>query len=67
MIMDLSTSEPVRQPQLNVVLIRVALVMVAVYSSETLTKTTMYRHVYLLNEEVINIIYFNLGMSKIRS
>ena len=35
MIMDL-TSEPVSQPELNVVLIRVALVMVSVYSSKTL-------------------------------
>ena len=38
MIMDL-TSEPVSQPELNVVLIRVALVMVSVHSSKTLTKT----------------------------
>ena len=37
MIMD-RTSEPVSQPQLNVVLIRVALVMVSVHSSKTLTK-----------------------------
>jgi hypothetical protein len=39
MIMD-RTSEPVSQPQLNVVLIRVALVMVSVHSSTTLTKTS---------------------------
>ena len=32
------TSEPVSQPQLNVVLIRVALVMVSVHSSKTLTE-----------------------------
>jgi hypothetical protein len=32
-------SEPVNQPQLNVVLIRVALVMVSLHSSKTLTKT----------------------------
>jgi hypothetical protein len=32
------TSEPVRQTQLNVVLIRVALIMVCVHSSKTLTK-----------------------------
>jgi hypothetical protein len=38
MIMDL-TFEPVSQPQLNVVFIRLALVMVSVHSSETLTKT----------------------------
>jgi hypothetical protein len=37
MIMDW-TSEAVNQPQLNVVLIRVALVMVSVHNSETLTK-----------------------------
>jgi hypothetical protein len=35
------TSEPVIQPQLNIVLIRrVALVMMSVYSSKTLTKTS---------------------------
>jgi hypothetical protein len=33
------TSEPVSQPQLNVVLIRVALVMVSAHSSKALTKT----------------------------
>jgi hypothetical protein len=33
------TSEPVSQPQLNVVLIRVALVMLSLHSSTTLTKT----------------------------
>jgi hypothetical protein len=33
------TSGPVSQPQLNVVLIRVALVMISVHSSSTLTKT----------------------------
>jgi hypothetical protein len=33
------TSEPVTRPQLNVVLIRVALVMVSVHSSKTLTNT----------------------------
>jgi hypothetical protein len=38
MIMD-GTSEPVSQPQLNVVLIRVALVMVSVHRDKTLTKT----------------------------
>jgi hypothetical protein len=38
MIMDW-TSEPVSQPQLNVVLIRVALVMVSVHSSKALRKT----------------------------
>jgi hypothetical protein len=38
MIMDL-TSEPVSQPQSNVVFIRLALVMVSVHSSKTLTKT----------------------------
>jgi hypothetical protein len=37
MIMN-RTSEPVSQPQLNVVLSRVALVMVSVHSSKTLTK-----------------------------
>jgi hypothetical protein len=31
--------EPVSQPQLNAVLIRVALVMVSLHSSKTLTKT----------------------------
>jgi hypothetical protein len=38
MIMDW-TSEPVSQSQLNVVLVRVALVMVSVHNSKTLTKT----------------------------
>ena len=38
MIMD---SEPVSQPQLNVVLTRVALVVVSVKSNKTLTKTPM--------------------------
>jgi hypothetical protein len=38
MIMD-CTSEPVSQPQLNVVLIRVALVMVSLYSKKHVTKT----------------------------
>jgi hypothetical protein len=33
------TSEPVSQPQLNVVFVRLALVMVSVHSSKTLTKT----------------------------
>jgi hypothetical protein len=33
------TSEPVSQPQLNVVLIRVALVLVYVHRSKTLTET----------------------------
>jgi hypothetical protein len=33
------TSEPVSQPQLNIVLIRVVLVMVSVHSSKTVTKT----------------------------
>jgi hypothetical protein len=37
------TSQPVSQPQLNVVLIRVALVMVSVHSSKTLTKTPSTR------------------------
>jgi hypothetical protein len=40
MIMDL-TSEPVSQPQLNVVFIRLALVMVSVHSNKTLTKTVL--------------------------
>jgi hypothetical protein len=38
MIMDW-TSEPVSQPQFNVVLIRVALLMVSAHSCKTLTKT----------------------------
>jgi hypothetical protein len=38
MIMD-STSEPVSQSQLNVVLIRVVLVMVSLHDSKTLTLT----------------------------
>jgi hypothetical protein len=38
MIIDWN-SEPVSQPQLNAVLIRVALIMVSVYNSKTLTKT----------------------------
>ena len=33
------TSKPISQPQLNVVLLRVALYMVSVHSSKTLTKT----------------------------
>jgi hypothetical protein len=33
------TSEPVSQPQLNVVLIEIALVMVYAHSTKTLTKT----------------------------
>jgi hypothetical protein len=37
MIID-QASEPVSQPQLDVVLIRVALVMVSVHSSKNLTK-----------------------------
>jgi len=36
---DNGTSEPVSHLQLNVILIRVALVMVFVHSSKTLTKT----------------------------
>jgi hypothetical protein len=47
MIMD-GTSKPVSQPQLNIVLIRVAFVMVSVHSSKTLTKTKRmhpYKHV----------------------
>jgi hypothetical protein len=36
--MDL-TPEPVSQPQLNIVFIRLALVMVSVHSNKTLTKT----------------------------
>jgi hypothetical protein len=47
MIMDW-TSEPVSQPQLNVILIRVALVMVSVHSSKTLTKTNGKRRKALL-------------------
>jgi hypothetical protein len=38
------TSELVSQPQLNVVLIRVALVVVSVHSNETLTKTTNFEY-----------------------
>ena len=38
MIMD-RTSDPISQPQLNVVLIRVAMVMVSVHNNKTLTKT----------------------------
>jgi len=41
MIMDW-TSGPVSQPQLNVVLVRLALVMVSVQSSKTLTKTVSF-------------------------
>jgi hypothetical protein len=41
MIMN-STSEPVNQPQFNVILIRSALVMVSVHSSKSLTKTVIY-------------------------
>ena len=52
MIMD-RTSESVSQPQLNVILIRVALVMVSVHSIKTLTKTEAYCNykgcVYLLS------------------
>ena len=33
------TSEPVTQPQLNVILIRIAVIMVSVLSSKTLSKT----------------------------
>jgi hypothetical protein len=40
MIMD-KTSEPVNQPQITVVLIRFALVMVSVHSSKTLSKANM--------------------------
>jgi hypothetical protein len=39
MILDW-TSEPVSQPQLNVVLIRLALFMVSAHGSKTLIKTT---------------------------
>jgi hypothetical protein len=37
------TSEPVSQPQLNVVFIRLALVMVSVHNSKTPTKTLLPR------------------------
>ena len=40
MILD-GTSEPVSQPQLNAVLTRVALVMVSLHSSKTLTETVI--------------------------
>jgi hypothetical protein len=43
MIMD-RTSEPVSQPQLNVVFMRFALVMVSVHSSKTLTKTRIHTY-----------------------
>jgi hypothetical protein len=33
------TSEPVSQPQLNVVLLRVAMIMASLHSNEILTKT----------------------------
>ena len=36
------TSEPVSQTQLNVVLLRLALVMVSVHSSKTLIKTEVF-------------------------
>ena len=39
-------SEPVNQPQLNVVLIQVTLVMVSVHSSKTLTKTVIPLCIY---------------------
>ena len=44
MIMDW-TSEPISRPQLNVVLLRVALVMVSVHSSKTLTETHICIHI----------------------
>jgi hypothetical protein len=43
------TSEPVSQSQLGVVLIRVALVIVSVHSSKTLTKTVDLQHLFLFN------------------
>jgi hypothetical protein len=46
------TSEPVSQPQLNVVIYKTDLVMVSVHSSKTLTKTTIVGKLFkiLLNE-----------------
>jgi hypothetical protein len=51
MIMD-STSEPVSQPQLNVVLIRVALVMVSLHSNGNLRYryTCSQKHPYIENK-----------------
>jgi hypothetical protein len=46
MIMDW-TSEPVSQPQLNVILIRLALVMVSVHRSKTLTKTRSHWNLFV--------------------
>jgi hypothetical protein len=43
MIMD-GTSEPISQPQLNVILLRVALIMVSLHSSKTLPKTVFKVH-----------------------
>jgi len=47
-IMD-CTFEPVSQPQLGVILVRVVLVMVSVHSNETLSKT----HVHLENKAAV--------------
>jgi hypothetical protein len=63
MIMDW-TSEPVSQPQLNLVLIRVSLIMVSIHSSKTITKTVMFRittYVWLYR------LYFHMADSPVVS
>jgi hypothetical protein len=59
-IMD-CTSEPVSQPQLDVVLIRVALVMVSVHSSKTLTGT-VYLTVSCLLTPPTSINFCHMGL-----
>jgi hypothetical protein len=54
------TSEPVSQPQLNVVFIRLALVMVSVHRSKTLTKTP-------INKKSYAIKYFSLCLKEIHT
>jgi hypothetical protein len=60
MILD-STSEPVSQLQLNVVLLRVDMVMVSVHSSKTLTKAEGMQKIRIWWEgtvETLNADYF---------
>ena len=57
------TSKPVSQPQLNAVLIRVALVMVSVHSSKTLRQILFWKvsRTYLC--EFIVVISLSIGLS----
>ena len=57
MIMD-STSEPLSQPQLNVIIIRMALVMVCNHSSKTRNKTEVSTRDWAI--PVIGLTFFCL-------